>query len=70
MVMLTVIFNGEFEATSPFTEFQFLEQSHIGQEAQGAIHRCQGHLHVECRKLLVHLFGTEVASGATAFEQL
>ena len=69
MVMLTMIFDGQLEASSTLTEFQFLEQSHVGQEAQGAIHRGQGHLHVECRQLLVHLLGTEVATGSTVFKQ-
>ena len=69
MVMLTMIFDGQLEASSTLTEFQFLKQSHVGQEAQGAIHRGQGHLHVECRQLLVHLLGTEVATGSTVFKQ-
>ena len=41
MVVLTVIFNGELEAPAPLTELKFLQKSHVGQEAQGSIHRCQ-----------------------------
>ena len=70
MVMLTVIVNGKLKASPPFTELQFLEQTHVGQQAQGAIHRCQRHLHLKGRQLLVHLFGTEVTAGPTALEQL
>ena len=70
MVMLAVIVNGKLKASTPFAELQFLEQTHIGQQAQGAIHRCQRHLHLKGRQLLVHLFGTEVAAGPTALEQL
>ena len=33
VVMLAVIVNGELEAPPPFAELQFLEQTHIGQQA-------------------------------------
>ena len=69
MVMLAVIVNGELKASTPFAELQFLEQTHIGQQAQGAIHRCQRHLHLKGRQLLVHLLGTEVTTGSTVFKQ-
>ena len=30
MVMLAVIVNGKLEASTPFTELQLLEQTHVG----------------------------------------
>ena len=69
MVVLTVIFNGELEAPAPLTELKFLQKSHVGQEAQRAIHRRQRHLHVELHQLLVHVFRTEVIAGSQPFKQ-
>ena len=69
MVMLSVTIPTQFKTASAFTQFQFLEKAHVGQEAQRAIHRRQRHLHVELHQLLVHVFRTEVIAGAQPFKQ-
>ena len=69
MVMLPVSNPTQFKTAAAFTQFQFLEKAHVGEQAQRAVHRRQRHLHLELHQLLVHVFRTEVIAGAQPFKQ-
>ena len=69
-MMIPVIIQGQFKPSPAFAQFQFLKKPHVGQQAQGAIHRGQGHLHLQSHQFVVHVLGAEVTAGSPPLEQL
>ena len=69
-MMIPVIIQGQFKPSPAFAQFQFLKKPHVGQQAQGAIHRGQGHLHLQSHQFLVNVFSAEVTTGPASLEQL
>ena len=69
MVMITVVITGQLKAAPPFAELEFLQESHISQESQGAIHRGERHFQILLCQLLVHVLGAEMVAATKPFEQ-
>jgi hypothetical protein len=69
VMVVTVGFTAEFEAATPFREFQFLQQPHGAQQPQAAVHGGQRDPLLPPPQPLVHFLGTEVAAFPELLEE-
>ena len=69
MVVFTVTISAQFKTTAAFTQFQFLEKAHVGQQPQCAVHGRKGNLHLQLHQLLMHVFSTQMVACAQPFKQ-
>ena len=62
VMMVAMGVASQLEAAPPFRQFQLLQQPHRAEQAQGAIHRGQGHPGLGPQQPLMHLLGAEVTA--------